>query len=120
MRTFREFIENLNHKNFADVLEKFIPFVQAELNVEDLPPIQIATQNESRSNKSFGWWDGERITVNPHGRHPMDALRTLAHECVHAVKGHTDGSDGSDDENEANALAGVIMRKFGRANPDLF
>ena len=28
--------------------------------------------------------------------------------------------DGSETENEANAKAGVIMRKFGRENPQIF
>jgi hypothetical protein len=30
------------------------------------------------------------------------------------------GEDGSDTENEANAMAGVIMREFGRENPEIF
>jgi hypothetical protein len=32
----------------------------------------------------------------------------------------TSGEDGSPDENEANSLAGVIMRKFGRDNPQIY
>jgi hypothetical protein len=53
-----------------------------------------------------------------------DILRTLAHELVHhhqKLNGdELDGEDGSDTENEANARAGVIMRKFGRENPEIF
>jgi len=53
-------------------------------------------------------------------------LRTLAHELVHRKQQLEDrlyvgaGDDGSDIENEANAEAGVIMRKFGKANPIIF
>jgi hypothetical protein len=31
-----------------------------------------------------------------------------------------DGSDGSDTENQANAVAGIIMRKFGQRYPQYF
>ena len=31
-----------------------------------------------------------------------------------------DGSDGSETENEANAVAGIIMRQFNRTHPDAF
>jgi hypothetical protein len=55
-----------------------------------------------------------------------DILRTLAHELVHHMqngKGELNsdsGEDGSPTENEANATAGLIMRKFGRENPEIF
>ena len=120
MQTFREFVEQLNHKNIDDVLDRFVPFAKKHLGLDELPPIQTISGKDSREMKSFGCWDGEKIKLNVDGRHPIDVCRTLAHELVHHVKGHTDGSDGSDDENEANALAGKIMRKFGRENPDLF
>lgn len=49
-----------------------------------------------------------------------DILRTLAHELVHHMQNLDDrlqdnsGDDGSPEENEANALAAVIMRQYGR------
>ena len=120
MQTFREFVEQINHKNIDDVLNRFYPFVKKYLGLKELPYIETISGKQAREMKSFGCWNGEKISLNVEGRHPIDVCRTLAHELVHHVKGHTDGSDGSDDENEANALAGKIMRKFGRENPDLF
>lgn len=120
MQTFREFVEQINHRNTDDVLNRFLPFVKKYLGLKDLPYIETISGAESRRMKSFGCWDGEKIKLNVADRHPMDAMRTLAHELVHHAKGHTNGEDGSDDENEANAVAGDIMRKFARANPDLF
>jgi hypothetical protein len=120
MQTFKQFVEEL-HKNQVDgVLDKFIPFIKNELNITEMPPINLVSGKESREMKAFGCWDGEKITLNPEGRHPMDVMRTLAHELVHYTHGHTNGEDGSDDENEANAKAGVIMRRFAAANPELF
>lgn len=120
MHTFREFVEQLNQNTVKGVLDLFVPFVKKELGVHDLPPIKMVSGKESQEMKSFGCWDGETITLNPDGRHPMDVMRTLAHEIIHATHGHTNGEDGSDDENEANAKAGVIMRRFAKAHPDLF
>ena len=120
MKKFKNFLTESNDARFKEVYNKFIPHVKKELGINELPPINIVGKNESSKNKSFGWWDGKAITINPEGRHPIDTMRTLAHELVHATHGHTNGEDGSDHENEANAKAGVIMRRFGRDNPDLF
>ena len=120
MQTFREFVEELNKTQIDRVLDKFIPFCCDYLGLKDHPPIKTITGKEAQAMKSFGCWDGHEIRLNVDGRHPIDVCRTLAHELVHHAKNHTDGKDGSDDENEANALAGTILRKFGRANPDLF
>jgi hypothetical protein len=59
-------------------------------------------------------------------RHPMDIMRTLAHELVHRNQDEHEpmpdhaGETGSEWENEANARAGVLMRSYGEQNPDTF
>jgi hypothetical protein len=69
---------------------------------------------------------GGGIEINIGNRHIMDVLRTLAHEMVHHkqdVAGQLNdrsGEDGSPEENEANAKAAVIMRLWGKMNPELF
>jgi hypothetical protein len=58
----------------------------------------------------------------------MDVCRSIAHELVHHKQNidgrltdiQNDGSDGSPIENEANAVAGVIIRKYGKINPHLY
>lgn len=120
MQTFREFVEQLNKKDVESVLDKFLPFVKQELDINELPPIKLVTGKEAQDMKSFGCWDGEKIVLSPDNRHPMDVMRTLAHEIIHYSHNHTNGEDGSDDENEANAKAGVIMRKFAREYPEFF
>ena len=66
------------------------------------------------------------IKVLSKDRALVDILRSVAHELVHA-KQHEDGrltpgcgDDGHPIENEANSLAGIIMRKFQRANRDVY
>ena len=64
------------------------------------------------------------IYVSIINRHPIDILRTFAHEFIH-YKQLIDGKKllshaGSVAENQANAKAGEIMRKYGQLHPELF
>lgn len=53
-----------------------------------------------------------------------DWYRTLAHELVHhgqRQKGlELNGGDGSEHENEANSVAGVILREWGRTHKEIY
>lgn len=95
----------------------------SELGIEELPEI-IFVDDDTIGTTSFGEFDGNSIRVATKNRHPMDVMRTLAHELVHwkqrLANQELDGSDGSQTENEANATAGVIMRKFGHQYPEYF
>ena len=103
-------------------LEKFLEICRQELELESLPEIHFVDQ-VSMSGTAFGEYDGA-VRVVSNGRHTLDVFRTLAHELVHWKQSQTgqtlDGSDGSDTENEANAVAGIIMRRVGRQFPHLF
>ena len=56
----------------------------------------------------------------------VDILRSIAHELVHAKQDQEmrlmpgSGEDGSPIENEAHALAGLIMRKFEKDNKHIY
>jgi Zn-dependent peptidase ImmA (M78 family) len=68
------------------------------------------------------------ILVYVKGRALVDICRSIAHELTHhkqnnegrITNSQEDGQDGSDMENEANATAGIIMRKYGKLNPDIY
>ena len=104
------------------VLPPSIEVEHKKLELDEIPVIQFVAQNEM-SGSSFGQFDGS-IKVVHTGRHPIDVFRTLAHELVHWKQAQMgvelDGSDGSDTENEANAIAGTIMRVFGKLYPEQF
>ena len=57
-------------------------------------------------------------------RHPMDILRTIAHELVHYQQHERNqygsGHAGSVTEDEANAKAGELIRKFGNSHSQFF
>jgi Zn-dependent peptidase ImmA (M78 family) len=55
-------------------------------------------------------------------RHPTDVIRTVAHELVHRAQhqhqplSSSDGVTGSDVENQANSVAGILMRMWSMNN----
>ena len=118
------------HESFtpqkAPLMKKFVEYACRELNINE-PQIHIINSpTYSQEHKSFGGYipSEEKILVVVHNRNMADILRTLAHELVHHMQNlkgdELNGEDGSEIENEANAQAGVIMRKFGRENPEIF
>lgn len=115
-------------KDKAPIIKKLVDFACEQLEI-DQPQIKlINSPTYSQENSSFGGYmpSEEKILVVVHNRNMADILRTLAHELVHHMqnrRGELDqysGEDGSPIENEANATAGIIMRKFGRENPQIF
>jgi hypothetical protein len=97
-----------------------------ELNLNELPEIEFLDQPflEAGGKKSFGEFDGQKIRVVVQNRHFMDIARTLSHELTHwkqrLANMDMNGEDGSETENQANAIAGIILRKFGQRYPEYF
>jgi hypothetical protein len=110
----------------SPLMKKFVEYACNELNIDE-PKINIINSpTYSQEYKSFGGYipSEQEIKVVVHNRNMADILRTLAHELVHHMQNlngdELNGEDGSDTENQANAMAGVLMREFGRKNPEIF
>ena len=124
-----EFRVNESADNIQTQLEKFAAFCSERLGIENPPRIQLKKDPEwSKRNATFGRYmpEVETLVLSVANRHPMDIMRTLAHELVHRrqdeiepMPGHA-GDTGSKWENEANARAGVLMRDWGAKNPGMF
>lgn len=107
---------------FITALEDFLPLCVEHLGLKQLPKI---TFQKKMDQASFGSYDAEtdQLTLAIDNRQPVDILRTLAHELVHARQRESDsikpggGRTGSPIENQANAGAGVIMRLFSQKYP---
>jgi len=126
---FLELVEEPVEDDGTEVIIKdFVQFVIQKLGLPKPPSIKLIRNPKLASQrKSFGGYQpGIGIEIVIGNRHVMDVCRTLAHELVHYkqdVKGELNarsGEDGSPEENEANAKAAVIMRLWGKMNPDLF
>lgn len=107
----------------------FFKICMEVLDLDKLPKIQwISDGSHTKSHQSFGSFhnNDQLIQVEILNRHPIDIMRTLAHELVHykqwtegRIKPNS-GETGSPEENEAHIKAGIIMRYFDRRNPEAF
>ena len=111
------------------ILADFVKFCGEQLGLEKSPAIQLRRDPQwSARNKTFGRFNTETgaLEVSIGNRHVMDVLRTVAHELVHQRQSEvedmpdTSGETGSKYENQANALAGVLMRDYAELHPEHF
>lgn len=118
----------LSKIQFDLILKKFLVFLKQQLNLTyDIPIILIDDAEFAKKVEAFGEISNKNVIhISIINRHPMDILRTVAHEYVHykqhMEKGihHRSSHAGSATENQANAKAGELMRKYGNLHPELF
>lgn len=122
--------EVLPREKRNEVINDFIGFVNQKISLNgDVPKIKLSyNDNDAREMRSYGRYIPEtnEIFVVAANRSLGDILRTIAHELIHLKQKEENrlkpnsGETGSDEENEANALAGILMREFGKNNPIIF
>lgn len=115
-------IEEDNTDEKFQRIKEFVKFCIKKLGLKHTPRIRLSAKNDL---PALGYFVPEEntIVVVYKNRHQMDIMRTLAHELVHQKQQQTrelDGSTGSPDENEANAMAGVLLRVWGQLYPEQF
>ena len=119
----------ISQDELLDAMRKFLIIAKEEIGLDQLPKIHWSWDDKiAQDSPSFGRFtnDDKAIKIIMRNRHPIDIMRTLAHELVHYKQDvehridSTSGETGSPIENEANALAGQIMRRFDEENPELF
>lgn len=117
--------EGISKEHFEKIVHNFLPFVKKELHIQQLPKIHFVDDPKfAKKISAFGQIKDNRIVIDIQGRQTMDILRTVAHELTHYrqhIKGvNGSGHAGAPTENEANKLAGTIVRKFGEKHSNLF
>lgn len=120
---FNEFKDS---PNIVDMFRHFLPIAVKVLNLPSLPDFEFEGELNLHDQPSFGvYLNGERkLYVALKNRHPNDILRTVAHELTHYKQdlegqlNNDSGVTGSDEENQANAMAGIIMRHFNKQYPE--
>lgn len=127
MRARQFIIESTEDRtNFVEMFTKFLPLAMEDLGVDRLPKMKFESEIHTGEQPSFGMYvNGENtLYVALKNRHPVDILRTVAHELVHFrqdMNGELNdqsGETGSPHENQAHEVAGVIMRHFNKRYPE--
>ena len=110
------------------VAQEFVKFAADRLKFQQLPHIDFVDHVTGAEHPTFGMYDSntDTISIGTSDRHVMDIMRTLAHELVHHKQRETkpqsqlDGGTASQDENQANSVAGTLMREFADQHPEYF
>jgi hypothetical protein len=122
--------ENISESKQQSI-QHFVEFATKRLKLKENPKISLVAGKEYGNVKSsLGGFDPmtKEIYVATENRLTADILRTIAHEMVHRkqdelglVRNPTkDGADGSPIENQAHAVAGILMREYGRINKQIY
>lgn len=106
-------------KSQINILNNFVKFAAKKLGLSKLPKVHFVGSVENRKN-AFGHSMGNNIWVRVTDRHPIDIMRTITHELVHFKQIQMGKTGEQFKEDEANALAGRIMRDFDTTYPSAF
>lgn len=105
-------------------IKHFIKFAANQLQLPNVPHIEFVGKEENAKN-AFGHYvstpEADHIAVRVTERHPIDVMRTIAHELIH-YKQKLSGSKAKEKmrEDEANAIAGRVMREYDTTFPKTF
>ena len=124
----QQLLESKQEPDFPKILKDFLPLAMKELGIDKLPRIKLELRIADNEQPTFGKFvnDENVIYLAIEDRHPLDILRTLAHELTHFKQGAEhrlnakSGETGSPIENEAHEMAGIIMRNFNKLRPQYF
>lgn len=115
--------ENKDFKKYTDFVNKFAKLLQKEFPLKN--DVKIFFLDQQKGEMSTGSRRSDNtIKVLVGDRMNRDIMRTLAHEWVHEhqmdVLKRKKGPDiGGQNEDEANAFAGRLIKMFEKENPEM-
>ena len=121
MKVKISFLDTKFEKEDQDLINKFIELLQSEYPLNDEITIKFMGHRSGRMSTGARTENSE-LKVLAKNRLNRDIMRTLAHEWVHEyqrkVLNRNHGPDiGGQNEDEANAFAGQIVKKFEKKFP---
>lgn len=127
-KSINEAILNKTDKDLKKIAD-FVNFAKDFLDINDDIKVELAFERtpDLTTTAYYNYVD-KKLKVYVKDRAIIDVMRSVGHELCHhkqnledrLLNGEKDGADGSDIENEANAVAGVIIRKWGKKHPELY
>jgi Zn-dependent peptidase ImmA (M78 family) len=118
-----------NHSSKVESLKQFVGWAIDRIGIENAPKIKFGTDRDQvRDRRTFGSTSGSGdIWVHIANRNTADIMRTLMHELIHHKQfeqGTAHGAMTEDEEqyieDEANAIAGRLMREYGKKHEDIY
>lgn len=108
------------------VIVKFIKYINDELNLNSPFKVQLAKSRDG-DLKTYAYYNPQNgiIKVYCKQRGLADVLRSIAHELIHHHQNQSGKLNGPTQdigghiEDEANSVAGQLVKKFGYMHPEL-
>lgn len=109
-----------------NLIKRFIGFCYKELGLKKECTIKLVWSREANKIKTTAYWkeDEQLAAIYAFNRMLVDVMRSLAHELVHKQQFEQDKVElpvpdiGGPIEDEANAMAGVLIKKFLNYDPE--
>lgn len=122
--------ERLLTKDEIDIrtVSDFVNYAKKYLGIDDDIEVVLAFERTADLKTTAYYSLNGFVKIYVKNRAIVDVCRSIAHELVHHlqnIEGRLadalkDGEDGSPIENEANAVAGIIIRKYGKLHPEIY
>jgi Zn-dependent peptidase ImmA (M78 family) len=110
-------------------LSEFVKFVKSELGIKNMPEILVkATRDGLKTTANYDYRQENKVVkVYGKNRALVDVMRSIAHELVHHKQfedGRLDGPKppdiGGEIEDEANAVAGQIIKLYAQEDKTIY
>lgn len=108
---------------------KFITWAKSRLGIKSDIKVKLTNDfDKVKNNRTFGSTKSDgSVWVYVGNRNTADILRTICHELVHCKQFEDGGAHDNMDENErldvedqANAIAGRLMREYGKMHVEIY
>ena len=117
--------DNIISEDDLETIKVFLKFLQSEMKLEK--PITIVLSNQRKGEMTTGVRKNDEIIILASNRLLIDILRTISHEWIHEFQFQKMGLSekdvikdiGGPEENMANAIAGIHIKKFAKKFPSL-
>lgn len=125
MKKFKQYLNE--EKELNSRINHFVDFASKNLELQRRPTVILLNVREPEmTTANYNLENGE-MKIYSKGRALCDICRSIAHEMVHQRQhenikdGETlNGETGSPHEDEANAIAGRLIRMYGSENPEFY
>jgi hypothetical protein len=112
---------------FIELLKEFILFTTKFVKIETPFTLHLVHSKVPQLRTTGVYINNDReMWIRVKNRHQVDLFRSICHEMVHHKQNELNmldkhsGDDASPEEGQANRIAGIVMRKFGRIYPEIY
>lgn len=113
---------------FVKLLKKFIPFTCKFINIKTPFTLYLVHSKVPKIRTTGVYINQDKeMWIRVKNRNMMaDLFRSICHEMVHHKQNELNmlhshsGDDASPEEGQANRIAGIVIRKFGRMYPEIY